>query len=81
VAIVADLAQIFFFPMFAEGLWSPASDVLDIAVGVAMVRILGWHWAFLPTFAAKLVPFLDEIPCWTLAVLFVKGERDKKLHQ
>ena len=37
----------------------------------APYRILGWHWAFLPTFAAELVPGLDLFPTWTAAVFFV----------
>jgi hypothetical protein len=31
--------------------------------------LLGWHWAFVPSFLAELVPGLDLVPTWTLAVL------------
>jgi len=75
VAVAADLLQIVVFPLFAEGVFSPLSDVLDVAVGLAMVRLVGWHWAFLPSFLGKLIPLFDELPCWTLAVLFVRAER------
>jgi hypothetical protein len=77
VAITADLLQIVIFPLFSQGAFSPMDDVLDVAVGLGMVRLLGWHWAFLPSFLAKLVPFFDEFPCWTLAVLFVRAQRAK----
>ena len=77
LAIVADLLQIVLLPLVAEGAASPLDDALDVAVGLAMVRLVGWHWAFLPSFLGKLMPFFDELPCWTLAVLFVRAERAK----
>jgi len=33
-----------------------------------MLSLLGWHWEFLPSFLAKLVPGVDLVPLWTLAV-------------
>lgn len=71
LAMAADALQLFFFPMFAEGALSPAEDVLDVAVGIILVRLLGWHWEFLPSFAAKLIPGADLVPFWTLAVASV----------
>jgi hypothetical protein len=47
---------------------SPADDVLDVAVAVLLVKLLGWHREFLPSFFAKLVPGVDLVPFWTLAV-------------
>jgi len=47
---------------------SPAGDVLDLAVAAVLVRLLGWHWEFLPAFLAELVPGVDLVPFWTLAV-------------
>jgi hypothetical protein len=75
VAIVADALQILAFPFFAEGGASPADTVLDIAVAAILSRLLGWHWAFLPTLAAELVPGLDLFPTWTAAVFFVTRQR------
>ena len=43
---------------------------LDVAVGAILIKLLGWHWAFLPTFAAEMVPGLDLFPTWTAAVFF-----------
>jgi hypothetical protein len=68
VAIIADALQIAVFPMFVGGALSPADDVLDFGVGALMVHLLGWHWEFLPSFFAKLVPGIDLVPFWTLAV-------------
>jgi len=71
LAIVADALQIFLFPLCAEGALSPADDLLDLVVGALMVHLLGWHWEFLPTFVAELLPGVDLVPFWTLAVLSV----------
>src|SRR6202047_220768 len=68
LAIIADALQIAIFPLFVEGALSPAEDVLDFGVGALMVHLLGWHWEFLPSFFAKLVPGVDLVPFWTMAV-------------
>src|SRR5215471_15135798 len=71
LATAADALQIFILPLFSEGGLSPADDVLDLAVAPILVRLLGWHWEFLPAFAAELVPGVDLVPFWTLAVVNV----------
>jgi hypothetical protein len=68
LAVAADALQIIILPLFVEGAMSPADDLLDLGIGAVMVNLLGWHWEFLPTFAAKLVPGVDLVPFWTLAV-------------
>jgi hypothetical protein len=54
---------------------SPADSVLDLIVAFVMIRLLGWHWAFLPTAAAKLIPGADLFPTWTTAVWFVTRQK------
>jgi len=71
LAILADALQIVVFPVFVEGAISPADDILDLGIGAAMIHLLGWHWEFLPSFLAKLVPGVDLVPFWTLAVASV----------
>jgi len=68
LAIAADALQILVLPFFAEGALSPADDILDLAVAAVLVRLLGWHWEFLPAFAGELLPGIDLVPFWTLAV-------------
>jgi hypothetical protein len=68
VAIAADALQLCFLPLFIEGALSPADDMLDLGVAALMVKLLGWHWEFLPSFFAKLVPGMDLVPFWTIAV-------------
>jgi hypothetical protein len=71
LAISADALQICVLPLFSEGGLSPTDDVLDLVVAAILVRLLGWHWEFLPAFAAELVPGVDLVPFWTFAVVNV----------
>ena len=75
VAIAADVLQIAAFPLFAEGALSPADSALDLIVAFILIRLLGWHWAFLPTLAAELIPGADLFPTWTAAVWFVTRQQ------
>ncbi len=75
IALVADALQIAAFPLFAEGAISPADTLLDVVVAFMMVRLLGWHWAFLPTLANELIPGADLFPTWTAAVWFVTHQQ------
>ena len=68
LAVLADALQVLFLPLVVEGIESPAEDALDLGVGVALVGLLGWHWEFLPSALAKLVPGVDLVPFWTIAV-------------
>jgi hypothetical protein len=71
LAVAADAVQIFVMPLFAEGALSPADDLLDIGIAIILVRLLGWHWEFLPAFAGELIPGVDLVPFWTLSVMNV----------
>ncbi len=71
IALAADALQMVLFPLFAGGVPEGADAVLDVAVGVALVWLCGFHAAFLPTFLAESLPTADLFPSWTLAVLFV----------
>lgn len=75
VAIAADTLQMAAFPFFVEGGLSPADALLDLVVGFVLIRLLGWHWAFLPTLAAELIPGADLFPTWTAAVWFVTRQQ------
>ena len=71
LAVLADVVQIAVFPFFVEGAESPVDDGLDLCIGALLTYLLGWHWEFLPSFAAKLLPGVDLVPFWTLAVINV----------
>jgi hypothetical protein len=68
LAVIGDALQIVVFPLFVEGALSPAEDILDFGMAAVLVQLLGWHWEFLPSFLAKLVPAVDLVPFWSLAV-------------
>jgi hypothetical protein len=78
LAIIADAVQIIGFPLFVEGAASPVDDLVDLGMAGMLSLLLGWHWEFLPSFAAKLVPGVDLVPLWTLAVANVY-RKSKKL--
>jgi hypothetical protein len=75
IAVVADAVQLGLMPLFAGGAPAAFDAVLDIAVGAAMVALVGWHWAFLPAFAVELLPIVDLAPTWTIAVFLVTRRR------
>ncbi len=75
IAASADLLQIVLLPAFFPAVLSPAADVIDLVVAVALLRLVGWHWAFLPTFVVEMVPFVDLVPTWTLAVAIATRRR------
>ena len=79
VAIVADSVQILVLPLFAAGGFSPADTAIDIAAAMILSRVLGWHWAFLPTMLAEVIPAFDLFPTWTAAVLYVSWQRRHSL--
>lgn len=72
VALLVDLVQWGLLPASL----TPLNGPIDVVAGLGMVALVGWHWAFLPTFLAELVPFVDLVPTWTLAVMFAtRGRR------
>ena len=77
LAIIADVLQVVVFPLFVVGAESPVDDVLVIGIGAVLVYLLGWHWEFLPSFVGKLVPGVDLVPFWTLAVANVYRKSKK----
>jgi hypothetical protein len=76
VALATDAIQWVLWPIFAPGAASPFNDVLDVIAAVVLVRLVGWHWAFLPAFLVEIVPGVDLVPTWTAAVfLATRGAR------
>lgn len=79
LALAADALQIALLPAVLGGALSPVDDFIDVLVAIAMVVLLGWHWAFLPTFLAEILPIVDLAPTWTVAVFIAtRGRRDAK---
>lgn len=66
VAVAVDAIQI---PVEATGFlgWLLGAG-LDVATMVVLTLLVGFHWAFLPSFATEWIPYVDYAPLWTLAV-------------
>lgn len=84
VAIVADVLE---FPITATEdlsagvLFIPAEaadGVLDCIVMGIMTKLLGFHWAFLPSFLIELIPEVDLLPTWVGCVALVVWQRKKE---
>jgi len=75
IALAADFVQVLAFPLFFGGGLSIVNDALDVAVAILMTWLLGWSWAFAPTFLMELMPVLDLFPTWTAAVYWVTRGR------
>lgn len=69
IAVCADLLEMAFGMIFAEGFASPLNDVMDVVVCFILTAMLGWHLSFIPSFLVKLIPVGDLAPTWTIAVL------------
>ena len=54
--------QLGFMPLFVGGARDGFDAALDVAVGAAMIALVGWHWAFLPAFALELFPASTSRP-------------------
>jgi hypothetical protein len=78
VAIAADVVQLAAAPLFGEGFASPFNDALDLVVAAVLIKLLGFHWALLPTLAAEAVPALDLAPTWTASVMLLTGASWKR---
>jgi len=75
LAVTADVIQIGLAPLFLEGGLSAFDAVLDVLMAGVMILLVGWHWAFLPAFVAEVIPGIDLVPSWTLAVFLATRQR------
>jgi hypothetical protein len=50
---------------------------VDLVTMGVMIFLLGFHWAFLPSFVTKMLPFIDLAPTWTLALFIATRDRRK----
>ena len=73
-AIAADIIQVSLGPLG----FSFADELLDVAVMIALVRLIGFHPLLLPTFLIELVPVVDLAPTWTACVAVVIALRLKE---
>ncbi len=79
IAACADVIQIPLNAAILSILGAPlmqAFDILlDIIVMALVTKLVGFHWAFLPSFVAETVPGSSALPTWTACVAFVVWRR------
>jgi hypothetical protein len=83
IAVVVDAVQLVTAPAETGGppVWL-VEGAVDVVTMTVMWALVGFHWAFLPSFATKLLPFVDIAPTWTLAVFLAtrgRGEAEPPL--
>ncbi len=87
-AIVADICQLpVNLSFFSVGLATLVGTVpleaidtgIDVITALVVNRLLGFHWALLPTFALELIPGLDAAPTWTACVAYVTMRRRRRV--
>lgn len=71
--IVAGVADFIQFSLIGAslGVLNPLNVIIDFVVGAIMVKMLGWHWAFVPSFMGEMIPGVSLVPSWTMAVFIV----------
>jgi len=74
LAIGVDALQLGLFPI-SGSLSTWFDKPLDLAAMGVLWYLVGWHWALLPTFVVELVPFVELVPTWTLAVWLMTRKR------
>jgi hypothetical protein len=73
IALAVDAIQI---PAAAAGPLGWFLDAgLDLLTMAVLWALVGFHWAFLPSFITEAVPYLNLAPFWTLAVALATRER------
>jgi hypothetical protein len=83
IALTVDALQLATAPAELGGppIWL-IEGAVDLVTMAVLWAIVGFHWAFLPSFVTKLLPFVDLAPTWTLAVfLGTRGRGETGLPQ
>lgn len=66
-ALLVDAVQIGLLPLTGTlSTWVNAP--LDLAAMGLLWALTGWHWAYLPSLLVELIPFVEVVPSWTVAV-------------
>ncbi|MCE1228313.1 MAG: hypothetical protein LWX11_02310 [Firmicutes bacterium] len=74
VAVAVDLLQVGLMPVTGSLItWVDAP--LDIVTMIVLWRLLGWHWALLPSLLVELLPYAELVPTWSGAVFLIQQSR------
>lgn len=82
LAVLVDAIQLPLQGASLTGIGTVPAEALDLAIDAATAliisRLIGWHWALLPTLALELIPFVDLAPTWFACVSYVISRRKKE---
>ncbi|MDP2875357.1 MAG: hypothetical protein Q8O00_04175 [Holophaga sp.] len=79
IAIAVDALQLGLFPITGT-LSTWVDNPLDLAAMSVVWYLVGWHWALLPTFVVELVPFVELVPTWTLALWLISRRQKAQIN-
>lgn len=74
VAILVDAIQLGLFPLTGS-LSTWIDKPLDLIAMALLWCLLGWHWAFAPSFIFEFLPIAELAPTWTLATWIAVRKR------
>jgi len=78
IAIAVDALQLGLFPItLTLSTW--LDKPLDLIAMSVLWYLVGWHWALLPTFVVELVPFVELVPTWTLALWLISRKQKAQI--
>lgn len=79
IAVIVDAIQVPLQGASLTGIGTLPAEAIDLAIDAAtalvLTRLLGFHWALLPTIALELIPFVDIAPTWVACALYVVSRR------
>ena len=82
IAIVVDAIQVPLQGMSLTGIGMLPAEAIDVALdavaALVITRLIGFHWALLPTLAIELIPFIDIAPTWVACVSYVISRRKRE---
>lgn len=82
LAVLVDAIQVPLQGASLTGIGTLPAEALDLAIDAATAlvvsRLIGFHWALLPTLAIELIPFVDLAPTWFACVSYVISRRKKE---
>ncbi|NOT39223.1 MAG: hypothetical protein HOP13_01895 [Alphaproteobacteria bacterium] len=82
LAVLVDAIQLPLQGASLTGIGTLPAEAIDLAIDAATAliisRLIGFHWALLPTLAIELIPFIDLAPTWFACVTYVISRRKKE---
>ncbi|MFM9865342.1 MAG: hypothetical protein ACKVRO_17245 [Micropepsaceae bacterium] len=82
LAVLVDAIQLPLQGASLTGIGTLPAEAIDLAIDAATAlivsRLIGFHWALLPTLAIELIPFVDLAPTWFACVTYVISRRKKE---